>query len=59
MTEVPFTSERKRMSVICKTAPSQAHHLGFTQPYALFMKGSPELVWNNVTKYKFRQLFRE
>lgn len=44
LTEVPFTSERKRMSVICKTAPSQAHHLGFTQPYTLFMKGSPELV---------------
>lgn len=42
--EVPFTSERKRMSVICKTAPSQARRLGFTQPYTLFMKGSPELV---------------
>lgn len=44
MMEVPFTSERKRMSVICETAPSQAHHLGFPQPYTLFMKGSPELV---------------
>lgn len=44
LAEIPFTSERKRMSVICETARSQTHYLRFTQPYTLFMKGSPELV---------------
>ncbi|QUY45660.1 cation-translocating P-type ATPase (plasmid) [Acaryochloris marina S15] len=44
LAEIPFTSERKRMSVICETILSQDDNLGFTQPYSLFMKGSPELV---------------
>ncbi|NJK29092.1 MAG: cation-translocating P-type ATPase [Acaryochloris sp. RU_4_1] len=42
LTEIPFTSERKRMSVVCATEPSA--HLTFAQPYTLFMKGSPELI---------------
>jgi Ca2+-transporting ATPase len=35
--EVPFSSERKRMSVICATADRP-------EPYIMFTKGSPELV---------------
>lgn len=43
--EVPFSSERKRMSVVCSTAaapPSAA-------PYLMFTKGSPELVLEQCT----------
>ena len=40
--EIPFSSERKRMSVVCSTA--QAHQPVFTAPYLMFTKGSPELV---------------
>ena len=40
--EIPFSSERKRMSVVCSTA--QAHQPVFAAPYLMFTKGSPELV---------------
>lgn len=43
--EVPFSSERKRMSVVCSTAavPQSA------APYLMFTKGSPELVLEQCT----------
>jgi P-type Ca2+ transporter type 2C len=45
--EIPFTSERKRMSVICTT---KASHPQFSQPYTLFAKGSPELILAQCTQ---------
>jgi Ca2+-transporting ATPase len=48
LTEIPFTSERKRMSVVCATEVSA--NLTFAQPYTLFMKGSPELVLDQCTQ---------
>jgi P-type Ca2+ transporter type 2C len=43
--EFPFSSERKRMSVICEVPPDQsAIHLPAKSPYVMFTKGSPELV---------------
>ncbi|HEY9602846.1 MAG TPA: cation-translocating P-type ATPase [Allocoleopsis sp.] len=43
--EFPFSSERKRMSVICEVPPDQsAIHLPTNSPYIMFTKGSPELV---------------
>ena len=40
--EVPFTSERKRMSVVCST--DHAHQPLIASPYLMLTKGSPELV---------------
>jgi Ca2+-transporting ATPase len=41
--EIPFSSERKRMSVVCQQPPSLATEPD-ASPYQLFTKGSPELV---------------
>ncbi|MEB3232847.1 MAG: cation-transporting P-type ATPase, partial [Leptolyngbyaceae bacterium] len=53
--EIPFSSERKRMSVLCATPPSPLSS-SFTPPlphsstpYLLFTKGSPELVLDRCT----------
>ena len=43
--EVPFSSERKRMSVVCSTAAETQGH----SPYLMFTKGSPELVLEQCT----------
>ncbi|NJL47072.1 MAG: cation-translocating P-type ATPase [Leptolyngbyaceae cyanobacterium SM2_5_2] len=40
--EIPFSSERKRMSVVCST--TKAHQPTTTSPYLMMTKGSPELV---------------
>lgn len=40
--EVPFSSERKRMSVVCST--DHAHQPLIRAPYLMLTKGSPELV---------------
>lgn len=57
--EIPFTSDRKRMSVVCATAPGQSTHLTFPHPYALFMKGSPELVLERCTYIQNGDLYNE
>ncbi len=45
VSEFPFSSERKRMSVICEVPSDQtAIHLPARSPYIMFTKGSPELV---------------
>lgn len=44
--EIPFSSERKRMSVICEGVEAQS------SPYTLFMKGSPELVLAQCEAYQ-------
>ncbi len=43
--EFPFSSERKRMSVICGSQPG-------TESYLMFTKGSPELVLECCTAYQ-------
>jgi Ca2+-transporting ATPase len=56
--EFPFSSERKRMSVICEvkaepTAKELSQFLALavqSQPYVMFTKGSPELVLNCCTQ---------
>ncbi|PSB68407.1 magnesium-transporting ATPase [filamentous cyanobacterium CCP1] len=45
--EFPFSSERKRMSVIVQ--PEGSQHLNEASPYTLFCKGSPELVLERCT----------
>ncbi|MBF2079354.1 MAG: cation-translocating P-type ATPase [Synechococcales cyanobacterium T60_A2020_003] len=47
--ELAFSSERKRMSVICKLNPSASKNLYLTHPYLMYTKGSPELVLNLCT----------
>lgn len=45
--EIPFSSERKRMSIICGADPEQP------SSYTLFSKGSPELLLNCCEHYQF------
>ncbi len=48
--EFPFDSERKRMSVICR---SQELELPLTpDPFLMFTKGSPELILSRCTSYQ-------
>ncbi|MEA5419610.1 cation-translocating P-type ATPase [Spirulina sp. CCNP1310] len=46
--EIPFSSERKRMTVICGADPEQP-----STTYTLFSKGSPELLLNCCEQYQF------
>ncbi|NEQ23683.1 MAG: HAD-IC family P-type ATPase, partial [Microcoleus sp. SIO2G3] len=50
--EFPFSSERKRMSVIVQTAGGKQQELKFLSdaPFLLFCKGSPELVLERCTQ---------
>jgi Ca2+-transporting ATPase len=53
VSEIPFTSERKRMSVICATANWQGLSNGqqsFSATYLLLSKGSPELILERCEK---------
>lgn len=56
--EVPFSSERKRMSVICEnrlpesTAAKKSLSLFAKAPYHIFMKGSPEGVLARCTHHQ-------
>ncbi|WP_107666642.1 cation-translocating P-type ATPase [Cyanothece sp. BG0011] len=43
--EIPFSSERKRMSVVVKTFQEKE-----TSPYIMYSKGSPEIVLERCTK---------
>jgi Ca2+-transporting ATPase len=44
--EIPFSSERKRMSVICEGVEAQ------DSPFTMFVKGSPELVLEHCQGYQ-------
>jgi len=48
--EVPFSSERKRMSVICHPTESADLSLPTIPPLILFCKGSPELILERCTQ---------
>ena len=53
--EVPFSSERKRMSVICENRmPENGPLLHPKAPYYIFMKGSPEGVLERCTHHQER-----
>lgn len=45
--EIPFSSERKRMSVIC-----QSSEQGQSSRYLMYTKGSPELILERCTAYQ-------
>lgn len=47
--EIPFSSERKRMSVICQKSDSA---LLLDSPYLMFSKGSPELIAERCQSYQ-------
>ncbi|HBL10954.1 MAG TPA: magnesium-transporting ATPase [Cyanobacteria bacterium UBA11162] len=55
--EIPFSSERKRMSVICENgqsanliSSSPTPHSPLPTPYLMFTKGSPELILERCTQ---------
>jgi len=51
--EVPFSSERKRMSVICENrAQSKLPSILQASPYLVFTKGSPELVLERCQQFQ-------
>ncbi len=47
--EFPFSSERKRMSVICENNPELSAQ---NSPYLMFTKGSPELILERCNSYQ-------
>ena len=47
--EFPFSSERKRMSVICENNPELTAQ---NSPYLMFTKGSPELILERCNSYQ-------
>ncbi len=55
VSEIPFTSERKRMSVIVQDAANLLQsETGFlAMPYLMFTKGSPELVLERCQKIQY------
>lgn len=44
LAEIPFSSERKRMSVVCPDLIEGLTGVASSHPYTLLMKGSPELI---------------
>ncbi len=50
--EFPFSSERKRMSVICENNPELTAQ---NSPYLMFTKGSPELILERCNSYQVGQ----
>jgi Ca2+-transporting ATPase len=53
--EIPFSSERKRMSVICEKSEADVgtfHRTSLHSALIMFTKGSPELVLERCTSYR-------
>jgi Ca2+-transporting ATPase len=50
--EFPFSSERKRMSVICEGGTQNLALSSQNYPYLMFTKGSPELILERCTTYQ-------
>jgi Ca2+-transporting ATPase len=50
--EFPFSSERKRMSVICAGSTQNVAQLAQDSPFLMFTKGSPELILERCTTYQ-------
>lgn len=47
--EFPFSSERKRMSVICEGSTQNVAQIAQNSPFLMFTKGSPELILERCT----------
>ncbi len=47
--EIPFSSERKRMSVICQGSTQNVAQTAQNSPFLMFTKGSPELILERCT----------
>jgi len=47
--EIPFSSERKRMSVICQGNTQNVAQAAQNSPFLMFTKGSPELILERCT----------
>ncbi|MGC1392801.1 MAG: cation-transporting P-type ATPase [Coleofasciculaceae cyanobacterium] len=52
--EIPFSSERKRMSVICQGNTQNVDQTAQESAFLMFSKGSPELVLERCTTYQQR-----
>ena len=50
--EFPFSSERKRMSVICEGSTQNVALHAQDSPFLMFTKGSPELILERCTTYQ-------
>lgn len=50
VSEIPFSSERKRMSVMCQNSHHQVKLPGNPAEFVMFTKGSPELVLEHCTQ---------
>ena len=50
--EIPFSSERKRMSVICEGSTQNVALTTQNSPFLMFTKGSPELILERCTTYQ-------
>jgi Ca2+-transporting ATPase len=50
--EFPFSSERKRMSVICEGSTQNVALNAQDSPFLMFTKGSPELILERCTTYQ-------
>jgi Ca2+-transporting ATPase len=50
--EFPFSSERKRMSVICEGRTQNVAQPAQDSPFLMFTKGSPELILERCTTYQ-------
>jgi Ca2+-transporting ATPase len=50
VSEIPFSSERKRMSVMCQNSNHQVKLPGNPAEFVMFTKGSPELVLEHCTQ---------
>ncbi|MEB3337464.1 MAG: cation-transporting P-type ATPase, partial [Leptolyngbyaceae bacterium] len=55
--EIPFSSERKRMSVICKSESVLSELSLPDTDYAMFTKGSPELILERCTQIQTKDGF--
>jgi P-type Ca2+ transporter type 2C len=53
--EFPFSSERKRMSVIARVKAQAQHPVETPQPYVMFTKGSPEMILERCTHVLVQQ----
>jgi Ca2+-transporting ATPase len=50
--EFPFSSERKRMSVICEGSTQNVARPAQNSPFIMFTKGSPELILERCSAYQ-------
>ena len=50
--EIPFSSERKRMSTVCQVASENTQDSSTSNIYQMFTKGSPEMILERCNSYQ-------